>query len=361
MSNALVSEVRSGEPGRAGSSSACGHTEPRNQFLSEARYQRKYAPGVGPRRQWKKVGKTMLATLVLTAAAHKFAAITSAQESKVVQIQTLDVRDILYALTGVNNTLALMHDDGVVLIDTKPAGWGKAMVQVIETVTDQPVRTIVNTHAHAEHVAANVEFPTATRVIAHANAKARMQKLPMFQGAGAKFLPTDVVTDRLSLLEGPDRMEIYYFGRGHTDGDLVVVFPEKRLAHFGDLFSARAAPVIDVENGGSAVELPQTLARAVKELKDILRVTSGHDPTGAAMGGTGASKILSMGRALPWRDLEEFADFNRDFLEAVRKEIAAGKSADDAAKNLQLPERYKGYDMTNAAANVRSIYRELKK
>ena len=281
--------------------------------------------------------------------------------SKVVQIQTLDVRDILYALTGVNNTLALMHDDGVVLIDTKPAGWGKAMLQSIETVTDQPVRTIVNTHAHAEHVAANVEFPTATRVIAHANAKARMQKLPMFQGSGAKFLPTDVVTDRLSLLDGPDRMEVYYFGRGHTDGDLVVVFPEKRLAHFGDLFSVRAAPVIDVENGGSAVELPQTLARAVKELKDILRVTSGHDPTGAAMGGTGASKILSMGRALPWRDLEEYADFNRDFLEAVRQAMAAGKTAEDAAKTLQLPERYKAYDMANAAANVRAIYGELKK
>ena len=344
-----VKRMNANEPG----SSACGHTEPRNRFLSEARYQRKYAPGVGPRRQWKKVSQGLLITLA-------FGIFVEAQE-KVVQIQTLDVRDILYALTGANNTLALMRDDGVVLIDTKPAGWGKAMLQSIETVTDQPVKTIVNTHAHTEHVAANVEFPTATRVIAHANAKARMQKLPMFQGAGAKFLPTDVVTDRLSLLDGVDRMEVYYFGRGHTDGDLVVVFPEKRLAHFGDLFSARAAPVIDVENGGSAVELPQTLARAVKELKDILRVTSGHDPTGAAMGGTGASKILSMGRALPWRDLEEFADFNRDFLEAVRQAIAAGKTADEAAKTLQLPERYKGYDLTNAAANVRAIYRELKK
>jgi glyoxylase-like metal-dependent hydrolase (beta-lactamase superfamily II) len=289
------------------------------------------------------------------------AALARAQDAKGVQIQTLDVRDILYALTGANNTLALMRDEGVVLIDTKPAGWGKAMLQSIETVTDQPVRTIVNTHAHAEHVAANAEFPTATRIIAHANAKARMQKLPMFQGAGARFLPTEVVADRLSLLDGPDRMEVYYFGRGHTDGDLVVVFPEKRLAHFGDLFSAKAAPVVDLDNGGSAVEFPQTLARAVKELKNILRVTSGHDPTGAAMGGTGASKILSMGRALPWRELEEFADFNRDFLEAVRQAMAAGKSADETAKTLQLPERYKDYDMRNAAANVRAIYVELKK
>ena len=79
------------------------------------------------------------------------------------------------------------------------------------------------------------------------------------------------------------------------------------------------------------------------------------------MGGTGASKILSMGRALPWRDLEEYADFNRDFLEAVRQAMAAGKTAEDAANTLQLPERYKAYDMANAAANVLAIYRELGK
>jgi glyoxylase-like metal-dependent hydrolase (beta-lactamase superfamily II) len=161
-------------------------------------------------------------------------------------------------------------------------------------------------------------------------------------------------------LSGPDRIDLYYFGRGHTDGDLVVVFPEKRLAHFGDLFSAKAAPVIDVENGGSAVAFPDTLAKAVKELANITRVTSGHDPTSAPMG-KDASIILSMGRALPLRDLQEFADFNRDFLEAVRQAMAAGRTADQAAATLQLPDRYKDYDLREAPANVRAIYRELGK
>ena len=64
---------------------------------------------------------------------------------------------------------------------------------------------------------------------------------------------------------------------------------------------------------------------------------------------------------MTWADLQEYADFNRDFLEAVRQAMAAGKSADEAAKTLQMPERYKGYDMANAPANVRAIYRELGK
>ena len=68
-----------------------------------------------------------------------------------------------------------------------------------------------------------------------------MEKMDVFSGPNAKFLPNKVVTDRLSLLDGNDRIEIYYFGRGHTDGDLVVVFPEKRLAHFGDLFPGQGS------------------------------------------------------------------------------------------------------------------------
>src|SRR5262245_52693354 len=71
---------------------------------------------------------------------------------KTVRMQTLNVRDILYVLTGGGgNTLALMRDDGVVLIDTKLPGWGRSILETIQAVTDKPVTTIINTHAHADH------------------------------------------------------------------------------------------------------------------------------------------------------------------------------------------------------------------
>jgi glyoxylase-like metal-dependent hydrolase (beta-lactamase superfamily II) len=284
-----------------------------------------------------------------------------AQGDKIVKMQTLNVRDILYILTGGSNTLALMRDEGVLLVDTKPAGWGRAILDNIESVTDQQVTTIINTHAHADHVGGNVEFPTATTIIAHANAKARMEKMAAFQGGNAKFLPNKVVTDRLSLLDGDDRIELYYFGRGHTDGDLIVVFPAKRLAHFGDLFPAKAAPFIDVDNGGSAVAFVDTLAKAVAELKDVARIVAGHDEGTAVMGRAGPSAIFANPRTMTRAELQEYADFNRDFLEAVKQAIAAGRTADETAKTLQLPERYKEYDVRNAPANVRAIYRELGK
>ncbi len=281
-------------------------------------------------------------------------------DDRIVRIQTLDVRDILYLLTGGSNTLALMRDEGVLLVDTKPPGWDRPILDAIRAVTDRPVTTIINTQANVDHVSGNIAFPTATEIVAHANAKARMEKMDVFRGANAKFLPNRLVTDKLSLLGGADRIDLYYFGPGHTDGDLVVVFPEKRLAHFGDLFPSKAAPVIDTASGGSGVAFPETLAKALAEIKNVTRITTGHDEGSATMANPSSpSAIFANPRTMRWSDLQEFADFNRDFLAAVRQAIAAGKSADEAATSLQLPDRYKSYDMQQAPSNVRAIYREL--
>jgi cyclase len=305
------------------------------------------------------VGSALIATvaLCLGTAGHAQTA-----ERKMVRMQTLNVRDILYVMTnGGGNTLALMRDDGVVLIDTKLTGWGRPLSDAVQAVTDKPVTTIINTHAHEDHSAGNVDFPSATKIIAHENAKTSMQKMPAFAGANAKFLPNTLVTDRLSLLEGPDRMDIYYFGRGHTNGDLVIVFPEKRLAHLGDLFPGKMAPSIDTANGGSAVELPKTLARIATELKGIFRVTTGHDDATAVMGKAPESAISANPRTMTWNELQEYADFNRDFLAAVQQSITERRTAAEAFAALKLPERYKAYDMREARANVEAIYKELGK
>src|SRR5689334_25361798 len=89
------------------------------------------------------------------------------QERKTVKLLTLSPGDVLYVLLGGGgNTLALAAQSGVVLIDTKSPGWGPAIREAVEAATDQPVKTIVNTHAHIDHTGSNPEFQTATPVIA---------------------------------------------------------------------------------------------------------------------------------------------------------------------------------------------------
>jgi cyclase len=288
----------------------------------------------------------------------------ASQAPKTVSMQTLNVRDILYVLKGGGgNTMALMRDEGAVVIDTKLPGWGKPIRDSVAAVSDKPVATIINTNASLERVGGNAEFSGVTQIIAHENTKTNMQKMDVFKGTNARFLPNKTFTDRMSLLDGIDRIDLYYFGAGRTNGDVIVFFPEKRVAILGDLFPAKEAPAIDAASGGSAVAFPRTLARAIEEIKGVQRVVTGHDTRSATprQRETSGSQIFANPLTMTWNDLQEYADFNRDFLAAVQDAIKAGKTADEAAATLKLSDRYKDYDMQHAKANVQAIYRELKK
>ena len=288
----------------------------------------------------------------------------AAQTERIVQMDTLNVRDVLYHLGGGGgNGLALIDEinGGVVLIDTKPAGWGDAVREVIEQVTDLPVTTIVNTHAHEEHAGSNAEFPDAVTIIAHANARAAMLRDGRY-AEGGPGLPTTTFTDRLSLLDDLDRIDLYHFGPAHTAGDVVVVFPAKGVAYLGGLFPDRAVPVVDLERGGSALAFPDTLDRVVASIDGVARVITGHGPFPSTYAGRGRRE---RGRArawsgfLTWDDLAEYAAFTRDLVSAVEREFAAGRSAAAAAGALELPDRYAGYDLTDLQATVTALYTEL--
>lgn len=289
------------------------------------------------------------------------AAASGQGEPKTVRLRTLSPGDVLYVmLEGGGNSLALVGDEHVVLVDAKSPGWGTAIADAVQAVGDRPVGTIINTHAHLDHTGGNLDIPSATTIIAHENTRAAMARLPQFQGPGARALPNTTVSDRLSLLDGRDRIELYYFGAGHTNGDLVVVFPAKRIAYFGDLFPSKAAPTVDGANGGSAVAFPDTLAKAVGTITGVTRVVTGHQEGLRATRSADVTSVdITTPQTMSWADVVEYADFNRDFLAAVRAAIAAGRSASEAAATLRLPERYAGYDMTQASANVQAIYREL--
>src|SRR5438445_8132629 len=108
-----------------------------------------------------------LSSLLIAGVASMAAAGFQDRAGKTVKLRTLGPGDNLYVLIGGGgNTLAMVRDDGVVLIDTKLPGWGRPILDAVQAVTDRPVMTIINTHAHADHVGGNVEFPTVTQIIA---------------------------------------------------------------------------------------------------------------------------------------------------------------------------------------------------
>ena len=253
------------------------------------------------------------------------------------------VKDNLYMVTGGGgNTAVFVTAGGVVLVDTKLANWGQAIMDKVKTVTDKPVTHIINTHTHGDHVGSNEFFPASVEVVAHANVAASMKKMPAFaDGSKPQAMPDKTYTDRLTVLGGADAIDLYYFGAAHTNGDSFVVFRNLRVMHSGDAFSAKGAPLLDANNGGSGVTYPDTIARAIAGVKNVDTVIPGHSTV------------------MKWQDFVEFGEFTRSFLTAVQAAKKAGKTPEQAAAELTLPAKFKDYAMARAKDNVAAIYTQL--
>jgi len=281
---------------------------------------------------------------------------------KVVEVEKL--KDNLYMLKGGGgNTAVFVRTDGITLVDTKNPGWGQPILDAVKKLSDKPVTQIINTHTHGDHVSGNVEMPVNVEVIVQDNTKTNMMEMRgatgiatngpptnIFKQNNGRGMPTRTFKDKMKVNKGPDEIELYYFGRGHTNGDAWVLFPALRLAHAGDIFSGKNLPLLDANNGGSGVQIGDTLAKAAKFLDGKAdTIITGHSTT------------------MTVADLREYSDFNKDFMEDVQAAKKAGKSVDDTAKGWKIPEKYKSYAAVTGAqaearlkANVQIVYDETK-
>jgi glyoxylase-like metal-dependent hydrolase (beta-lactamase superfamily II) len=280
---------------------------------------------------------------------------------RVVEVEKL--KDNLFVLRGMGgggNTAVFVMADGITVVDTKNPGWGQPILEKIKELSPKPVVRIVNTHTHGDHVSGNVEFPTTVEVVAHENTAANMKEMRplnppkpgapppanIFKDNNGRGLAKRTFTDRMTIGKGPDQVDLYYFGRGHTNGDAWIVFPALRVVHAGDIFSGKNLPLLDTVNGGSATDIGNTLAKAHSVLTKVAdTIITGH------------STQMTM------NDLREYADFNREFLSSVQAEKKAGKTVEDVAKNWTMPAKYTGYAAVQAArllSNVQVVYNETK-
>ncbi|HEX5110519.1 MAG TPA: MBL fold metallo-hydrolase [Vicinamibacterales bacterium] len=263
-------------------------------------------------------------------------------------LQVEKLTDTLYVLRGGGgNTAAFITANGVLLVDTKVSGWGQPIIQKLKTLTDKPVTTIVNTHTHFDHVNGNAEFPPTVEVVTSEQTKMYMEQWnPVFglqgdnpspfKANGGVGLPKRTFKETLSIGQGADQVDLHFYGPAHTGGDTWVVFRSARVMHAGDAFAGKNAPIMDRNNGGSALRYSDTIARAAKT-PNVDRVITGH------------STIMTIA------DLREFGEFNGEFVRDALAAKKAGKTIDQFVAEWNVPAKFAGY--TNPPANNRGQWR----
>ena len=230
------------------------------------------------------------------------------------------VSENVYKIFGAGgNTTFFIRSDGVVLVDTKLANNGAAILAKVREVTDKPVTMIINTHSHPDHLGSNSEIENArgdVQVVVHANTAKRMAAMQTNNKVTQSF------DDTLTLGSGADRIDLYWFGRAHTDGDAFIVFPAEKVLLMGDAMAWDMGPLIDPMSGGSMVETPKTIGGVVETVSGIDKVVTGH------------------GNVVPWSTLQRYLAYSQKVVEVAKKAID---------EDLDYIQAYDKYFATDAA------------
>jgi cyclase len=226
--------------------------------------------------------KTM-GLLIVASVIFSFAGNSQQQDIPPLTVEKLS--ENLFHLTGGRGANSGMYigDNEVLLIDAK---MDKASVEAIFTAvegfTNKPVTMLVNTHSDGDHVNGNEFFPKEVIIIAHENCREEFF-LPGRDGTPSKwtdeklmrFVPQITFNDRMQLHLGSKTVELWYFGVGHTTGDIVVFFPEEKTAFIGDQVFFGRPQLIHSHKGGNSFEHVKTVERMLETL-DAVQFCSGH-------------------------------------------------------------------------------------
>jgi glyoxylase-like metal-dependent hydrolase (beta-lactamase superfamily II) len=211
--------------------------------------------------------------------------VSPARERDSQPVELKKISNNLYEILGGrgSRTEAYIGDNGVLLIDSKMNE--NSVNQVIEGIrklTDKQIKYLVNTHSDSDHIAGNRYLPETVIFIAHENCRKdffgpdrRGNPLEWNKPALLSFVPSVTFRDKMDIYLGSKKVELWYFGVGHTTGDTVVYFPEEKTAFLGDQIFLTRPQLIHSYKGGNSFEHVKTLTKMLDAI-DAEKFCSGH-------------------------------------------------------------------------------------
>jgi cyclase len=261
-----------------------------------------------------------LAALILTTAAQ------GQIDFSKVEVKAIQVAGSVYMLTGAGGNIGVsVGDDGIVIVDDQYAPLAPKIEAALKSITDKPVRFILNTHYHGDHTGGNEHFGTTAPIVAHENVRKRLSSGATRRGQTTPpspkgALPVLTFNESVTIHLNGEDLRAVHMPAGHTDGDSVIWFTKSNVVHMGDDFFNGLFPFIDQENGGSVRGLIANLDKVLSMLPNDAKVIPGH---GALSDKAGLTK---------------FRDTVRATLSVVEKGVAAGKTAEQLKSEKVLAE-----------------------
>ncbi|MFL6245433.1 MAG: MBL fold metallo-hydrolase [Thermoanaerobaculia bacterium] len=286
----------------------------------------------------------------LTFAVSMIAAVSlhAQQDMSKVEVKATKVAGAVYMITGAGGNIGVsVGEDGIIIVDDQYAPLVPKIEAALKTLSDKPLRFILNTHYHPDHTGGNEQLGKTAPIVAQENVRKRLKEgtTTMFgpmpaQPKGA--LPIITFNDTLTLhLNGEDIRAVHY-PSGHTDGDAVIWFTQSNVVHMGDDFFNGMWPVIDLDNGGSVRGMIRTAEKVASMIPADTKVIPGHGPLGDR------------------ESLRKFAEVLKGAADAVQAGITAGKTVDQLkAEKVLTPWEDWGKGFIKADRFIELLYRDL--
>jgi cyclase len=246
-------------------------------------------------------------------------------EQEKISIQSARAGGSVYFLYCVNgfgggNVAASIGDDGVLLVDDMFAWVAPKLEATLHQLSDKPLRIILNTHFHRDHIEANSVLRNSAIIIAHKNVPVQLQKNSKDAALTKAMLPMVTYADSISVHFNGENIRVIHVPNSHTDSDAMVYFTRSKVLHLGDMFFFGMFPGVYAQGGGNIRQLIASLEKIVKDFPADVKIIPGH-------GGLATMK-----------DLIAYVAMLKKTTAIVEQGIREGKSLDEMKTQKVLAE-----------------------
>ncbi len=230
-----------------------------------------------------------------------------------ISIRTTKLEGNLYFIDCVNgfgggNVTASIGEDGILLADDMYAMMSGKLKAALHNISDKPIRIILNSHFHGDHIQGNKEFQNSSIIIAHENVSKRLLLNNKPTAPTMGMMPFVTFRDSLTIHFNGEDIQMIHFPNSHTDGDAMIYFTKSKLIHLGDMFFFGMFPAVYTEGGGNIKQLIVSIEQILQRIPADVRVIPGH------------------GEVATMHDLSEYVTMLKETVHIVETNMNNGKT-----------------------------------